>query len=131
MDRKLWKTDDGKQIIVESDNEIPLKDKEGKEIGKQMTKVRQEWDTDAFNEMKEQIEAQKKDTEEKIEVMKKELKALPRFNERQLQNLVKFKENFERVQSLHKKEQTEVNLKAHTEGLERINKDLEELNSVN
>lgn len=114
-------------LYIESETEL----KEGKKtVGTQTQTIKQIWDKDQIETIKNQVLEQKKQVEAQIRSIDNQLELQGKINTRERQQLKEFYEKLQKAQKLQKIEQLEKQKDDIKKSLDKINKDLKEIDDA-
>ena len=114
-------------LYIESETEL----KEGKKtVGTQTQTIKQIWDKDQIETIKNQVLEQKKQVEAQIRSIDNQLEVQGKINTRERQQLKEFYEKLQKAQKLQKIEQLEKQKDDIKRSLDKINKDLKEIDDA-
>jgi len=114
-------------LYIESETEL----KEGKKtVGTQTQTIKQIWDKDQIETIKNQVLEQKKQVEAQIRSIDNQLEVQGKINTRERQQLKEFYEKLQKAQKLQKIEQLEKQKDEIKRSLDKINKDLKEIDDA-
>ena len=114
-------------LYIESETEL----KEGKKtVGTQTQTIKQIWDKDQIETIKNQVLEQKKQVEAQIRSIDNQLEVQGKINTRERQQLKEFYEKLQKAQKLQKIEQLEKQKEDIKKSLDKINKDLKEIDDA-
>jgi phage shock protein A len=114
-------------LYIESETEL----KEGKKtVGTQTQTIKQIWDKDQIETIKNQVLEQKKQVEAQIRSIDNQLELQGKINTRERQQLKEFYEKLQKAQKLQKIEQLEKQKEDIKRSLDKINKDLKEIDDA-
>jgi phage shock protein A len=114
-------------LYIESETEL----KEGKKtVGTQTQTIKQIWDKDQIETIKNQVLEQKKQVEAQIRSIDNQLEVQGKINTRERQQLKEFYEKLQKAQKLQKIEQLEKQKEEIKKSLDKINKDLKEIDDA-
>ena len=114
-------------LYIESETEL----KEGKKtVGTQIQTIKQIWDKDQIETIKNQVLEQKKQVEAQIKSIDNQLELQGKINTRERQQLKEFYEKLQKAQKLQKIEQLEKQKDDIKKSLDKINKDLKEIDDA-
>ena len=124
--RSLVFDENTQKYVLEIVTEDELKS-EDKTVGSQISTIKQVYDKDQLELIKSNIQQQKEDFEKKKKQTEIQLKNLPKFTEREENQIKEFSDKLQKVRDYTQRKQLEDALKSADSILEKINKDLSEL----
>lgn len=119
-----------KEYILEVKSKEDIKDDAGEVIGEGETITKQRWSEKGIEDLKKQIDDQKKKFENALSETDKQIKQLGNVKTRERQRLSKFMKDLEAGQKLQKIQKLEQQKENQKKMVESVEKDLKELNNA-